>query len=279
MAAALLTLAITAEQLRVRGPLPAHLLVGSQGPGLGLAATWVGRSHGDAAQRGLYRSRALTVLFRSGRLMCQAARTAAVAAQNATATAAAAVAASNGATNGSGDAAAAAAAARPLKTGVSCLLVGNECAAAVAGRPAQLCSRCTCSMPRRMRVAARGKFWVAASQLLPAVAAACPEASGSDPGTTGALRQQQQPAGKQQQQQQLQSGSAGGGSDGAGALPEELELLGFRAPTLQASLACESPVLCWGLCAVSNVLFCAVCQLALRCAICQDHQGPSAPCL
>eukprot|EP00775_Hariotina_reticulata_P004156 gene4156-4404_t len=207
------------------GGAAAASLLGSQGAaGFGVAGG--ARSHGDAAQRGLYRSRALTVLFRTARLMCQAARTAAVAAQSATATAAAAVAASNGATNGSGDAAAAAAAAaaRPVKTGVSCLLVAmNVLLQWLAAQPSFAAIHL--QHATEDEVAARGKFWVAASQLLQAVAAAYPAGPASDAAPTGA-RRLQQPNDKKQQQQQ--SGSAGGGSDDAGALPEELELLGFE---------------------------------------------------
>jgi hypothetical protein len=88
-------------------------------------------------------------------------------------------------------------------------------------------------------VAARRKFWVAASQLLPAVAAAYPVGSANDPSSAGVPRQQQ-PNGQQQQQR---SGSAGGGSDDAGALPEELELLGFEP--LRSKHHWQVSCLCW----------------------------------
>jgi len=132
---------IAAARLKDRVPTPssARKVQGSR-------ALEAARGHGDAAQRSLYRSRALAVLYRMGRLMCKAATTAAVAAHNAAATAAAA---SNGTSKGS---AAAAAAAGPVRTGVTCLLVAKQmcCCSGLQPSLALLCY--TCSWPRGMKL-------------------------------------------------------------------------------------------------------------------------------
>lgn len=192
------------------------------------AAAGPGGTFGDAAQRSVQRGRSLAMLFRTGRLLAQAA----TAAVNAEAAAAVAAGACNGV----------AAAAAAGKTGATCLLVGlNVVLQWLAAQPN--CAVLQAATATEEDVKARSKFWTAASQLLLVLAPAI-----------NLYEQQRQQPQKQQLQQAAAvaavagavaaaggasgpASSAGGAASGSlgaegscedGALPEDLELLGFE---------------------------------------------------
>jgi hypothetical protein len=178
---------------------------------------------GDAAQRSVQKGRSLAMLFRTGRLLAQAA----AAAVNAEAAAAVA----GGACNGMAAAAAAG------KTGATNLLVGlNVVLQWLAAQPN--CAVLQAATATEEDVKARSKFWTATGQLLLVLAPAL------------SLYSEQQQQQQQQQNQPAADGaaaaaaaagngcaSAGGGVSGSiggdwsceeGALPEDLEMLGFE---------------------------------------------------
>jgi len=189
-------------------------------------------TYGDAAQRSALRGRALAMIFRTGRLLAQAA----TAAVNAEAAAAVAAGACNGV----------AAAAAAGKTGATNLLVGLDVVLQwLAAQPN--CAVLQAASATEEDVKARSKFWAAAGQLLLVLAPALGLYSEQQ-------RAQQQQQGSSPQQQAAPAaaavaegrggsgamaiaGSAGGGVSGSmgaemsceeGALPEDLELLGFE---------------------------------------------------
>jgi hypothetical protein len=186
-----------------------------------------GSSYGDAAQRSLQRGRSLAMLFRTGRLLAQAA-TAAVNAE-----AAAAVAA--GSCNGMAAAAAAG------KTGATNLLVGLDVVLQwLAAQPN--CAVLQAATATEEDVRARSKFWTAASQLLLVLAPALSlysqqqqeqDRAAAAAGEGGGAAAAGAAAGAGNGS--VSAGAAGvSGSMGAdasceeGALPEDLELLGFE---------------------------------------------------
>ncbi|KAF6253423.1 hypothetical protein COO60DRAFT_1643170 [Scenedesmus sp. NREL 46B-D3] len=178
-------------------------------------------SYGDAAQRSMQRSRALTTAFGTGQLLLQAA---------AAATAAQGAAAGNGSSAGGGPAAGGVAQQR----GVSRLLAAaNVLLQWLAAHPSFAVLHPTHASDEEGR--ARAAFWAAAAQLLAALTAAFPAeaalgASGKATRGVAAAAAAQAGAGAAAAAGAGGgSGSAGGGAscDG-GALPEELELLGFE---------------------------------------------------
>lgn len=194
--------------------------VGAPSPLSPIAAAPVG-TYGDTAQRSVQRGRALAMLFRTGRLLAQAA-TAAVNAE-------AAAAVAGGACNGMAAAAAAG------KTGATNLLVGlNVVLQWLAAQPN--CAVLQAATGTEEDAKARSKFWTAVGQLLLVLAPALnlyyeqqrqqQQHGAATAGSNGAAAAAAVPG----------SASAGGasGSMGAdasceeGALPEDLELLGFE---------------------------------------------------
>jgi hypothetical protein len=180
-------------------------------------------SYGDAAQRSLQRSRALATAFRTGRLLLQAA-------------AAAVPTAAANAANGAGAAGNGGAAAGVLgqRTGVSRLLVAaNVLLQWLAAQPAFAVLHPTHASEEEGR--ARAAFWAAAAQLIAALSAAFPAQA-----SQGACGKPIREAGGNATVIAAQAGAAaaaargGSGSAGGdascdgGALPEELELLGFE---------------------------------------------------
>jgi hypothetical protein len=172
--------------------------------------------YGDAAQRLVQKGRSLAMLFRTGRLLAQAA-TAAVNAE-------AAAAVAGGACNGMAAAAAAG------KTGATNLLVGlNAVLQWLAAQPNCAVLQAATATEEDMR--ARSKFWTAVGQLLLVLAPAL--------SLYAEQQQQNQPAADGAAAAAAGNGcaSAGGGVSGSiggdssyeeGALPEDLELLGFE---------------------------------------------------
>eukprot|EP00879_Flechtneria_rotunda_P004686 GHRR01004950.1.p1 GENE.GHRR01004950.1~~GHRR01004950.1.p1 ORF type:complete len:1360 (+),score=644.13 GHRR01004950.1:1193-5272(+) len=156
-------------------------------------------SYGDAAQRSLLHSRALTVLFRTGQLLVQAA------------------------------------AANP---GIACLMVAaNVLMHWLAAQPQYASSNFSHATDNEAQ--ARIKFWLSGGQLVAAVAAACPSAVAAGLGSLTTAESNSQGrkaahtaaatvAGQQGVAVVAGSGSAGDDPYQGGALPEELELLGFE---------------------------------------------------
>lgn len=190
-------------------------------------------TYGDAAQRSALRGRALAMVFRTGRLLAQAA----TAAVNAEAAAAVAAGACNGV----------AAAAAAGKTGATNLLVGlNVVLQWLAAQPN--CAVLQAASATEEDVKARSKFWAAASQLLLVLAPALglyseqqraqQQQQGSSPQQAAAAASAAAVAdGRGGSGAMAMAGSAGGGVSGSmgaevsceeGALPEDLELLGFE---------------------------------------------------
>lgn len=184
--------------------------VAAEGRAAAAAAAALG--YGDAAQRGQQRSRALAMVYKTGRLLCQAA---AAACNSVVASAAAAAAAAQ-----SDSAKGSAAAAGQEWKGVACLLVAvNVLFHWLAAQP--VFSGLQVATATEDEAKARATFWSAAAQCITAVAAAYP--SSSKTAAAGRLSAAAAAAGIQQG-----NGSAGGDSCEGGALPEELELLGFE---------------------------------------------------
>lgn len=158
----------------------------------------------DAVQRGQQRSRALAMLYKTGRLLCQAG---VAACSTVAASAAAAAAVAGTAANGSSSTVSQA------WKGPACLLVAvNVLFHWLAAQPAFAGIQINIATDDEIKSCAT--FWSAAAQLISAAAAAHPSSKAAAAA-----------AGEQQQQ-----GSGSGGADacGGGALPEELELLGFE---------------------------------------------------
>jgi hypothetical protein len=172
-------------------------------------------SYGDAAQRSLQRGRALTTAFRTGQLLLQAAAAAVSGAVSAPA------AAVNGAGNGSSGAGAGV-----QHSGVSRLLVAaNVLLQWLAAQPSFAVLHPTHASDEEAK--ARAAFWAAAAQLVAALTAAFPAQAmlGACGKPTRAVTAQAGAAAAAGGH----SGSAGGdASCDGGALPEELELLGFE---------------------------------------------------
>jgi hypothetical protein len=174
-------------------------------------------SYGDAAQRSLQRWRALTTAFRTGQLLLQAA---AAAVSGAVSGPAAAV---NGA---AGNGSSATAGAGVLHSGVSRLLVAaNVLLQWLAAQPSFAVLHPTHASDEEAK--SRAAFWAAAAQLVAALTAAFPAQAmlGACGKPTRAVTAQAGAAAAAGGH----SGSAGGdASCDGGALPEELELLGFE---------------------------------------------------
>jgi hypothetical protein len=170
-------------------------------------------SYGDAAQRSLQRGRALTTAFRTGQLLLQAAAAAVSGALSGPA-------AANGAGNGSS-----AAGGGVQHSGVSRLLVAaNVLLQWLAAQPSFAVLHPTHASDEEAK--ARAAFWPATAQLVAALTAAFPAQAmlGACGKPTRAVTAQAGAAAAGGP-----SGSAGGdASCDGGALPEELELLGFE---------------------------------------------------